>query len=298
MPARREVLCVGEALWDRLPGGAVPGGAPMNVALRLAAFGADARLLTRVGDDAAGRALLAFMQAGGLDTRFVQVDARHPTGYVDVDTSDAAAARYDIAMPVAWDFIDAEAYLELAGGRVDVLVYGTLGARHPVARSSQLRLLRAAALRVFDLNLRPPHVERATIAELLSGADWVKLNETEVRYIAALENAPREPAPFAGWLRERHGLDLVCITLGAGGALLLNEDRLYRQSAFDVPVVDTVGCGDAFLGTLLSDLLGGRAPEVGLERACAAGAVVARHAGGNPELSEARIREILATRRA
>lgn len=293
MSTTREVLCVGEALWDRLPSGAVPGGAPMNVALRLAAFGVTARLLTRVGADADGHALLEFVRSQGLDTAFVQVDARHPTGYVDVDTSDTSAARYDIAMPVAWDFIDAPEYLARTGGCVDVLVYGSLGARHPVARHSQFCLLDAATLRVFDVNLRPPYADRKTIDELLRRADWVKLNEMELVELAATAGAAVDIEPAMVRLRDRYSLELVCVTLGADGALLLKNGTLYRQSGFPVQVVDTIGCGDAFLGTLLADLLRDRDPQAALERACAAGAIVAGHAGGNPNVTEAQVTGML-----
>ena len=48
------------------------------------------------------------------------------------------------------------------------------------------------------------------------------------------------------------------------------EKRLYRQPGFEVEVVDTIGCGDAFLGALLAALLGGGEPALALERACAA----------------------------
>jgi fructokinase len=56
----RTILCFGEALWDVRRDGRTPGGAPMNVALRLASLGGAVRLATRVGRDEAGDSLLAF----------------------------------------------------------------------------------------------------------------------------------------------------------------------------------------------------------------------------------------------
>ena len=111
-----------------LPGGRVASGAPMNVALRIAQSGYDVRMLSRVGADALGTELLVFMAANGLPTDFVQRDDRQPTGTVEVDTTDPGAPEFDIVMPVAWDFIDADAYQHKADSVADVLVFGSLAA--------------------------------------------------------------------------------------------------------------------------------------------------------------------------
>jgi fructokinase len=293
MANRAHVLCIGEALWDLLPTGRVPGGAPMNVALRLAAFGARSRLLTRVGCDDAGRELVSYMEGLGLDTSHIQFDAERPTGYVAVDTRDLHAPRYDIAAPVAWDFIDADEYLAQSDEPVDVVVYGSLAARHSVARDSQFRLLEHARLRIFDVNRRPPFDDRELIERLLAVADWAKVNEDELAHVQRWHGLALDIPDAIRWLAEHYELDVVCVTLGAGGAMLLRNGHLYPQAAFEVEVVDTIGCGDAFLGALLAGLLDGGDPAAALERACAAGAIVARHAGGNPELREDDIRAML-----
>jgi len=283
------VLCFGEALWDIVQGRRVPGGAPMNVALRLRSHGLNAELLSRVGNDALGDELLGFLRGHGLPTGSIQVDERWPTGTVQVDTSDPSAARFDIREPVAWDFIDARQYLEESGQTPDTLVFGSLAARNEHSRASLLRLMEVARLKVFDVNLRPPFIDRPLIETLLRTSDWVKLNESELELIsswhrpfASIESAARE-------LRDRYGFESLCVTLGGDGALLLHRDEVYRQRAFAVEVVDTVGCGDAFLGTWLSKMLCGGEPGDALRRAAAIGALVATSAGGNPDIPEASV---------
>ena len=49
-----KVVCFGEVLWDILPGGAVPGGAPMNVAYHLHKQLKNPVLITRIGNDNEG----------------------------------------------------------------------------------------------------------------------------------------------------------------------------------------------------------------------------------------------------
>ncbi len=287
------ILCFGEALWDMLPEGRVASGAPMNVALRLAQSGLDVRLLSRVGNDLPGRELFAFMSRHGLSTESVQIDTNQPTGSVEVDTSNPVAPVFDIVLPAAWDFIDADEYFRNSDRAADVLVFGSLAARHGVSRESLFRLLETARLRVFDVNFRPPHDDRSVVEPLLDHADWVKVNETELSLIVGWHGTPGSVESSARELMERYGPDLVCVTLGEAGALLLHDGDCYRQDAFDVEVVDTVGCGDAFLGTLLSQLFLEASPREALARASAAGALVAASAGATPPIDEDDIRRLL-----
>jgi len=293
MNTKPAILCFGEVLWDMLPEGRVASGAPMNVALRLARSGFDVRMLSRVGTDRPGRELLAFMAGNGLSTGWIQLDQDHPTGTVEVDTADPAAPVFDIVMPVAWDFIDADEYFQNIDREADVLVYGSLAARHDVSRDSLFRLLEMATLKVFDVNCRPPHDERPVIESLLQHADWAKFNESELSLIAGWHETSASVVEAAKAVMDRYELALVCVTLGHDGALLLHEGVTYRQDAFDVDVVDTVGCGDAFLGTLLSALFAQTTPQEALARASAAGALVAASAGATPAIDEADIRRVM-----
>jgi fructokinase len=280
------VLSFGEALWDIVQGRRVPGGAPMNVALRLSSYGLRVDLLSRVGKDALGDELLGFLRDQGLSTHAVQVDEKWPTGTVQVDTSDPNAARFDIREPVAWDFIDAQQYLDESGTTPGTLVFGSLAARNANSRASLLRLMELARLKVFDVNLRPPFIDRQMIESLMRQSDWVKLNESELELISGWHGPFESIETAARKLRDRYGFETLCVTLGGDGAMLLHQDDVYRQPAFAVDIVDTVGCGDAFLGTWLSETLLGADPPHALRRAAAVAALVAASAGGNPAITE------------
>jgi sugar/nucleoside kinase (ribokinase family) len=87
------------------------------------------------------------------------------------------------------------------------------------------------------------------------------------------------------------GHDMVCVTLGARGAMLLHGDRLYRQPGMPVDVVDTTGAGDVFRGAFIAALLRGDAPQQILQFATtAAGLSCTRRGaiGGIPTLGEMR----------
>ena len=248
---RRSVICFGETLWDVFPEKRVPGGAPMNVALRLRRFGVDVCLLSRIGKDADRDGLLDYMQSRSLTTRYVQRDTTHPTGRVYVDTTDPNEVRYSIAEDVAWDHIDIESFRQEHRIEPDVVIYGSLAARHPVSRQSLLSLLDDARLSVFDVNLRPPFDNASTRQLLLEKADWVKVNEHELANLTSTPFRASDVESMAMTLSERFQLDAVCVTMGANGVVLLYGGTFYQQPAFAVDVVDTVGWRDAFLGRLV-----------------------------------------------
>ena len=294
---RPSVLCFGEALWDMLPEGRRAGGAPLNVAVRLAQCGVDARLLSRVGCDADGDALLNYLDSVGLSRQYVQRDEAHATGAVRVDTANPQAPRYTIEPMAAWDFIDAEPYLRLAGQPIEVLVFGSLAARHAVARQALMTLLDRARLKVLDVNLRPPFDDAATLRLLLERADWVKVNEQELRAIGAAGRAATSIEALARSVQASYGLAALCVTLGEQGAVLLCGDDIYRQRAYALRVVDTIGCGDAFLATWLAAMLEPLDPAAALERAAAAAALVASSAGATRAFRTDDIRQFIAAQR-
>lgn len=298
MTLRPSVLCFGEALWDVLPDRRLPGGAPMNVAIRLAQYGIDTRLLSRVGRDADGDALLDYLKRVGLPPQHVQRDDREPTGTVLVDTSNPDSVRYTINRPAAWDFIDAGQYLQASGNGIDVLVFGSLAARHEVSRQSLLTLMDGARLRVLDVNLRPPFDDAGIVRMLLERADWAKVNDEELRIVAPEALSGMQVEELARVVQASYGLASLCVTLGGEGALLLVGEDTYRQKAYDVRVVDTVGCGDAFLATWLAGMLEQLAPAEALERAAAVAALVASSEGATQVFDAGDVRELVESQRA
>jgi fructokinase len=154
---RTLILGIGEILWDLLPAGRQLGGAPANFAWHAAQLGADARVVSAVGDDADGREILARLAAMRLDTRLVAVRPGAPTGTVSVALDESGRPTYTIRERVAWDAPECGAEALAAAGRADALCFGTLAQRTPAGREAVQRLAAAArpdALRLFDINLR------------------------------------------------------------------------------------------------------------------------------------------------
>ena len=89
-------------------------------------------------------------------------------------------------------------------------------------------------------------------------------------------------------LRRRHA-GMLCVTLGARGAMLLDGDTLYRQPGLPLSVTDTTGAGDVFRGAFITAMLRGDAPPDILRFANAAAAICCTRLGaitGVPTIAE------------
>jgi fructokinase len=271
----------GEVLFDRFPDGSlVLGGAPFNVAWHLQAFGATPLLVSRVGQDPLGERIRSAMQAWGMDDQGLQGDPQHPTGTVEVRIRDGEPS-FDILAERAYDFVDTTALPPLRGSAL--IYHGSLALRGACNRRALQQILRASAAPVFlDVNLRPPWWDAEMLDTLLAGARWVKLNEAELGLLAPPGQDVEERAAA---LLEAHGLAWVLVTLGAAGALAIDDQgRIYRVAPAPVlRVVDTVGAGDAFAAVTLLGLLRGWDLATVLARAQAFAGGVVEIRGATPQ---------------
>lgn len=286
------IACFGEMLWDVLPTSKQPGGAPLNVAVHLRNFGADAQIISRVGCDDLGTELLEFVVAKGISTAYVQRGETYPTGVVSANVSDTNEVTYKIVQPVAWDYIQYDDTLGQLVATADAFVFGSLVGRNPVSRATLYQLLEHARLRVFDVNFRAPYYSREVVTYLLQQADVVKLNHHELAEIADWFGGPATEETALPWLAGRFGLETVCVTKGADGAVLWTDRQLHRCNGVPIAVQDTIGSGDAFLAALLTGRLTGQPPADYLAFACAAGALVATYQGATPAISAAQVRAL------
>ena len=284
-----KILAVGEVLWDLLPGGKQLGGAPANFAYHCRALGADARIVTRVGDDELGREVLERFAALGLPSDTVEVDPVAPTGTVTVELDGAGQPRYTIHEGVAWDRIEAGPGAIARAAEADAICFGSLAQRAPKSRDAVRRIVAAArpgALRVFDVNLRPPFVDRGVVEASLEAADVLKLNDQELPILAGMFGLDGPDDAAVEGLAGRFGLRVVAVTRGASGSLLYAEGRRSERPGTAVEVVDSIGAGDAFTAAMTVGLLAGLPLDEVNRRADAVAAFVCTRPGGTPALPE------------
>lgn len=283
------VVGLGELLWDCFENSRRPGGAPANVAFQANQLGCRGIVCTRVGRDADGEELIAFLDQQGLDSAFVQRDDALPTGRVTVDTSKPGSPEYIIHEDVAWDAIQFDEPTRELMQSAAAVCFGTLAQRRRESRETIQRCLEATreeCLRVYDVNLRQHWYDAATIEASLAKSDVLKLGHGEVGVLAELLNEPGDHASFGDAIRERFGVKLVCITRAENGCLLLTGSERIDVPGADVHVVDAVGAGDAFTAALIFAMLSEWPLENAGRFANAVGGLVTTRPGAMPPLRE------------
>lgn len=280
---KKTVVAIGEILWDVLPQGKKAGGSSMNVALHLHKQGIDSQLISAIGDDALGYALVDFLKSNHFPTHLIQTHPSLPTSTVTVTLDSEQQATYEIVEPVAWDEIEPLDDALLAVGDADAFVYCSLTCRNIKSRTAILALLKKAKLKIFDINLRAPFYTIETLVELLTAADILKINEDELLFLKqSLALSGNTEEQLLKQLTRKFDIKIICLTLGGKGAKVLFEEKLYCHSGYPVKVVDTVGAGDSFLATFIANYLSAYPMDIVLDRACKVGSFVAGQEGANP----------------
>lgn len=256
------VVGVGEVLWDLLLTGPQLGGAPANFAYHAHALGAQAQVITRVGNDDYGREIIRRFHEMGLRDATVQVDETAPTGTAKVELFGNGLAHFTIQENVAWDYLAATGEALAVASAADAICFGSLAQRSEPSRDTIQQLVAAApanALRVLDINLRQKFHSRGVIEKSLQLASVLKLNDDELPTVAGILGLTGSTKHQIEWLANTFSLRLVALTRGANGSLLYQkqeeEGRWSDCPSRLVKVVDTVGAGDSFTAALVLGLL-------------------------------------------
>lgn len=259
-----------------------PGGKGANQAVAAAKLGATTALIGRLGTDAFGQQLRAFLAAQGVDLAYVQDTADVHTGTAIITVADAdntivvvpgANARVtpeDVAAPV------------LAKGDVAVSQFEI----PQPAIAAFFRQARAAGATTI---LNPAPASPCS-AELLDLVDVLILNETELGFLAGIELADGDdPARFIAAAKSLHGGSdrCICVTLGKRGVLALTGGEATLIEGHTVKAVDTTGAGDCFVGAIAAQLATGIPIRDALGYANAAASICVQRMGAAPSMPTA-----------
>ncbi|MEU5509286.1 5-dehydro-2-deoxygluconokinase [Streptomyces fungicidicus] len=257
------------------------GGSAANVAVAAARLGRSAAVITRTGDDPFGAYLHEALKGFGVDDRWVTPVAAYPTPvtFCEIFPPDDFPL-YFYRRPKAPDLEIHAAELDLAAVRAAGIFWITgTGLSEEPSRSATLAALEArakAGTTVFDLDWRPmfwrdPEQARPYYREALRHATVAvgNLDECEVA------TGVREPDACAEALLAA-GVELAVVKQGPRGVLAVHRDGTRAEvPPVPVEVVNGLGAGDAFGGSLCHGLLSGWDLERIMRHSNAAGALVA-----------------------
>jgi sugar/nucleoside kinase (ribokinase family) len=252
------------------------GGCALNTGSVLAALGARASVVGKVGADLFGDFLLGLLDQRGVARHGVLRDDHVPTS-ATVVLVDSTGERTFLHVPGANGALHAEELdanavfagraLHIAGALVMEELDGEPLAR--LAEEARQRGIFTSLDPVWDASGRWSRLEPC-----LPYLDLVTLSLGEGRSLSGEETPP----DIAAWLRER-GVRDVCLTLGAEGCYAAGTGFEGLVPAPTVRVVDSTGAGDAFVAGVLRGRLWGRPLEASVRLGCAAGALAATAVG-------------------
>ncbi|SNS29342.1 5-dehydro-2-deoxygluconokinase [Geodermatophilus saharensis] len=273
-------LQTGVGLEDVETFGKYLGGSAANVAVAAARLGADVALVTGVGDDPFGRFVRRALRDLGVDDRFVVVDGEHPTPvtFCELFPPDDFPL-YFYRRPTAPDLQIRPSDVDPAAVREARLLWTTVtGLSEEPSRAAHHAAWAARGRRrhtVLDLDYRPVFwSSREEAADQVRAAlphVTVAVGNREECEVATGETDPDRAADA---LLDA-GLELAVVKQGPRGVLGKTRTERVVVPPTPVEVVNGLGAGDAFGGSLVHGLLAGLPLEQVLANANAAGAIVA-----------------------
>jgi len=243
------IVVAGEALVDLVITAdgvsAAPGGAPYNVARGCARLGAPAALLATVSADGFGRVLAAGLADDGVDDSLLQRTER-PTTLAVAQVDGAGSATYTFytqgtSAPMLIPY-------RLPAGTATLVTGGLALVLEPLGTAVEDLVLAAPpdVLVMVDVNCRPAAIaDRATYAarvgRVLGRAGVVKASDEDLAYLY-----PGAPLAVAAERLLAAGTGVALITAGGHATTIVTAGGSRTVSVDAVPVVDTIGAGDAF----------------------------------------------------
>ena len=264
----KKVIAIGEALIDFIPhekGRAlnnvenflrVPGGAPLNVAAAVAKLGGKSQMLTKLGQDGFGDAILNEVKPLGVDVSRISRTKEANTALAFVSLREDGERDFSFYRnPSADMLLSAEEICSEDFNERDILHFCSVSLIDAPIKEAHRRAIEIAkekgCLISFDPNVRLPLWKqpedcRKAILEFLPLSNIVKISDEELVFITGIKD-------------EKEALDslltgdvkVIIYTKGTNGAEFITKERVIFSPSFKVSAQDTTGAGDSFIGSLL-----------------------------------------------
>jgi len=261
----------------------IAGGKGANQAVAAARLGADVVFVARLGCDVFGDNAIQQLRNEGIDTRFITRDEGCPSGVALILVDEAGENMIAVAPGANARLSPSD--IESANNVISLSSVMILQLEIPVESVSHAaRLGQERGLKVI---LNPaPACAGGLPSQLLQHVDILVPNESETRAILGLSHDIVVDSSLASRLSDL-GPEIVIVTLGARGALVVSHEGAWQVSARKVKAVDTTAAGDAFVGALAVAVGSGHDILTAVEFANAAAALSVMQLGAQSSLPTA-----------
>lgn len=280
----------------------LPGGKSGNQAAAAAKIGAAVRMFGAVGSDSNADFLLEQLEQAGVDVSNVR-RVLGPSG-TTVIVVDAEGENIIVYSPGS----NAQVTVDYVHSMKDQLVSSSvlgLCLESPIETvTAAARMCHEAGVKVL-LNDSP--FTPSLPAELIEASDILLVNEHEMAQLLGIDEPENDDWDSFDWWHaldelRGFGFEQAIVTLGGDGSVVLDgtaddpEHRVQRIAPVRVKAVDTTGCGDSFMGTVLAGLASGLALSESAELASYVSAYAATGYGAQASYGNAaQIREAFAS---
>ncbi|RSX54376.1 sugar kinase [Bifidobacterium goeldii] len=265
----------------------LPGGKSGNQAAAAALIGANVHMFGAVGSDDNADFLLGKLTEAGVDVSGVRrVEGPSGTTVITVDANGENTIVYS------------------PGSNAQVSVDYVESMRDELTSSSVLGLCLESPIETVTAAARMCHEAGVKVlvndspftpvlpAELIESADILLVNEHEMVQLLNIDEPADDNWDEFDWKAARDrmralGFEQAIITLGGDGSVVIDGDDVHRIEPVHVNAVDTTGCGDSFMGTVLAGLASGFALRESAELASYVSAYAATGSGAQASYGSA-----------
>lgn len=252
------------------PGRRDAGGGGVNVARVVRRLGGDALAIFPAGGPS-GDVLMNLLRAEAVSTLAVPIAGETREDFTVLERSTGHEYRFVLEGPrLSWTEWSAclDSAIEPGDGPALIVASGSLPPGVPEDFHARLANNAKAAGNRMVLDASGP----ALAAALREGVYLIKPNLRELQDLTGRPlDDERDRLAAAREIIGQGGAELVALTLGAEGALLVAADRAWRAAALPILPISSVGAGDSFLGGMVQALAAGQTLEDAFRQGVAAG---------------------------
>lgn len=230
------------------------GGCPVNVGYTLKNLGAEAYIVSSIGEDDKGKNILSYLIERNIKTDCIVTEKNGNTGYCNIILENSSERTFMTYLGCEGKFAEEMIPEKILKNTEYIYLTGNYLAYKKYQRSV-LDFIKSACKRgiklVFDPGALIGYLERNYLKELLGLTSILIPNREEIKLISDILNLNDD---FYRWCDEA-GIEIVLNKAGENGVEVWTKNELFTLSAYSVEYKDGTGAGDSFAGGFLYGML-------------------------------------------